>query len=117
MFRCGVITDESDPTFMANKINAAADNGIAGFIFDWYYYNDGPFLERPIDDGFLKATNNARLKFAFMWANHDWEDIHPFHRGEQRRLLYPGRVRPETFDKICDHLIKELFPPPELLAH
>jgi len=44
-----------------------------------------------------------------MWANHDWEDIHPFHRGEPRKLLYPGRVTPEAFSKICDHLIKDYF--------
>ncbi|HZI31316.1 MAG TPA: glycoside hydrolase family 99-like domain-containing protein, partial [Candidatus Binatia bacterium] len=67
--------DESDPTVMANKINAAADHGISAFIFDWYYYNDGPFLNATVDDGFLKATNNNRIKFAFMWANHDWHDI------------------------------------------
>lgn len=29
-----------------------------------------------IDIGFLQATNNHRLKFAFMWANHDWQQ-HP----------------------------------------
>lgn len=102
-------TDESKPEAMAQKIAAAADHGISAFIFDWYHYNDGPFLERPINDGFLKATNNARLQFAFMWANHNWEDIHPAHRGEPRKLLYPGRVTPENFSKICDHLIKDYF--------
>src|ERR1700679_157629 len=65
--------DESDPAVMANKINAAADHGISAFIFDWYYYDDAPFLDRPIDRGFLQATNTTRLKFAFMWANHDWQ--------------------------------------------
>ena len=49
-------TDESDPKVMEQKIAAAADHGIDAFIFDWYYYNDGPFLDRPIDIGFLKAT-------------------------------------------------------------
>ncbi len=77
-------TDESDPQAMAQKIAAAADHGIDAFIFDWYYYNDGPFLDRPIDRGFLKAPNNSRLRFAFMWANHDWEDIHPYRRGAER---------------------------------
>ncbi len=101
--------DESDPAVMANKINAAADHGISAFIFDWYYYNDGPFLDRPIDRGFLQATNNARLKFAFMWANHDWHDMQPYHRGEPAKLLYPGRVTPETFSKICDHVIQDYF--------
>ena len=73
--------DESDPKVMEQKIAAAADHGIDAFIFDWYYYNDGPFLDRPIDIGFLKARNNARLKFAFMWANHDWLEIQPYKRG------------------------------------
>ena len=101
--------DESDPAVMANKINAAADHGISAFIFDWYYYNDGPFLNATIDRGFLQATNNARLKFAFMWANHDWLDIQPYHRGAPPKLLYPGRVTPEMFGKICDLLIKDYF--------
>ena len=47
--------DESDPKVMAQKIAAAADHGIDAFIFDWYYYNDGPFLDRPIDLGFLQG--------------------------------------------------------------
>jgi hypothetical protein len=101
--------DESDPAVMANKINAAANHGINAFIFDWYYYDDGPFLDRPIDRGFLQATNNARLKFAFMWANHDWFEIHPYHRGAPLKTLYPGRVTPESFGKICDHVIKDYF--------
>jgi len=102
-------TDESKPEVMAQKIAAAADHGISAFLFDWYYYNDGPFLDRPIDEGFLRATNSARLKFAFMWANHDWLDIHPYHQGAPRKLLYPGSVTPERFSKIGDHLIQDYF--------
>jgi len=102
-------TDESDPAAMAQKIDAAANNGVDAFIFDWYYYDDGPFLDRPIDRGFLKARNNKRLKFAFMWANHDWLDIHPYRRGAPQKLLYPGRVSPATFEKIGDHLVKDYF--------
>ncbi|MHB8969213.1 MAG: glycosyltransferase WbsX family protein [Pirellulaceae bacterium] len=105
-------TDESDPQVMAQKIDAAADHGIDAFIFDWYYYNDGPFLDRPIDRGFLQAKNNARLKFAFMWANHDWLEIHPYKRGTEQQVLYPGVVTPENFEKICDHVIKSYFPHP-----
>ena len=104
--------DESDPAVMAKKIAAAADHGVDAFIFDWYYYDDGPFLERPIANGFLKAKNNRRMKFAFMWANHDWQEIHPWKRGTPRKLLYPGKVTPESFEKICDHLIKHYFQHP-----
>lgn len=101
--------DESDPAAMAQKIAAAADHGIDAFIFDWYYYNDGPFLERPIDVGFLRATNNARLKFGFMWANHDWIDLHPYRRGAERKVLYPGAVTPAGFERISDHVIRSYF--------
>jgi len=105
--------DESDPKAMAKKIDAAADYGIDAFIFDWYHYDDGPFLDRPINEGFLKAKNNDRIKFAFMWANHDWvKNLFPFKKGDPQEVLYPGRVSPEGFEMICDHLIKDYFQHP-----
>ncbi len=104
--------DESDPKVMAQKIDAAADHGIDAFLFDWYYYDDGPFLDRPIDRGFLQAANHRRMKFAFMWANHDWIDIQPYHRGAPRKVLYHGQVTPNTFSKICDHVIRDYFQHP-----
>lgn len=69
--------DESDPKVMEKKIASAADHGIDCFIFDWYYYDDGPFLERALEQGFMEADNNGRMKFAVMWANHNWNDIFP----------------------------------------
>lgn len=101
-------TDESDAKVMAQKIKAASDAGIDAFIFDWYDY-DGPFLDDALDKGFLHAKNRSRLKFALMWANHDWYDIHPYHRGTPQKLLYPGKVTNESFDRICDRIIKNYF--------
>lgn len=54
---------------------AAADHGLSALTFDWCYSNVGPFWDRPFDRGFLQTANNARLKFAFMWAGHDWLDM------------------------------------------
>ena len=105
-------TDEADPKDMARKIDAAADHGIDAFIFDWYHYNDGPFLQRTIDEGFLKAPNRSRLKFALMWANHDWVELFPATKDGGRPLIYPGAVTPETFDRICDHVIRDYFKQP-----
>ncbi|MCE9590850.1 MAG: glycoside hydrolase family 99-like domain-containing protein [Planctomycetes bacterium] len=104
--------DESDPAAMAKKINAAADHGVDAFIFDWYYYNDGPFIERPLDKTFLNAPNVSRLKFALMWANHDWIDIHPAKARTAAPLLYPGAVTSETFDRITDLVIDRYFKHP-----
>ena len=104
-------TDEADPEAMAKKIAAARSNGIDYFIFDYYHYDDGPFLERGLDEGFLRADNPANLRFALMWANHDWLDIHPCGR-RPRPVLYPGKVSVETFRKVRKMLIKRYFTHP-----
>jgi len=105
-------TDEKDPKVMEQKIKAASDYGIDCFIFDWYMYEDGPFLNRCIDEGFLKAKNVNKIKFAFMWANHDWVEIHPYTLGTKQKLLYPGKVSPERFEEIGDELIATYFKKP-----
>ena len=64
--------DESDPVWMAKQIDLAADNGITGFMFDWYWYEGDQFLEKPLNEAFLNAPNRDRLKFCLMWANHTW---------------------------------------------
>ena len=104
--------DEADPKVMAKKIDAAADNGLTAFIFDWYYYNEGIALERCLHEGFLKATNRSRLKFAIMWANHDYIDLFPAKIGKQKDLWNAGAVTLETFVKATDLMIKDYFSQP-----
>ncbi len=102
---------------MEQKIDAAADHGIDAFIFDWYYYDDGLFLERGIEQGFFGAKNNRRLKFGLMWANHDWINIHPADSAtllseEGPELLYPGTITPETWERMTDYIIETYFKHP-----
>ena len=107
--------DEADPVVMAQKIDAAADHGIDAFIFDWYWYDDGPFLERALEAGFLGAANQQRLKFSLMWANHDWVDIMPAKITAtlaQGRTLYPGAVTRQTWDTVADYIIDRYFSHP-----
>jgi hypothetical protein len=110
-------TDESDPKEMARKIEVAADHGIDAFIFDWYYYDDGLFLERGIEEGFFGAKNNKRIKFGLMWANHDWINIHPADSAtllseKGPELLYPGTITPETWERMTDYIIETYFKHP-----
>jgi hypothetical protein len=105
-------TNEADPAAMAQKIDAAADHSIDAFIFDWYYYNDGPFLNKALDEGYLHAPNRSRVKFALMWANHDWYEIQPASRNTTHPLLFPGAVTPDNFTKITNHVIKDYFSQP-----
>ena len=69
--------DEADPQQMAREIDLAADHGVDAFIFDTYWYEDGPFLDRALREGFLRAANRGRMRFACMWANHAWRNWHP----------------------------------------
>jgi hypothetical protein len=108
-------TNENDPVAMAQKIDAAADNGIDAFIFDWYYYDPGSnllvdqnnnhwdgqkYLSKALEDGFLNATNNSKMKFALMWCNHNLGDG------------VKGAVAPATFDSIMDYVIEKYFKHP-----
>jgi hypothetical protein len=104
--------DESDPAVFERKIKAAADHGLSAFIFDWYWYDDGPFLEAALDKGYLNAKNKDNLKFAIMWANHDWYDIHPAKLSGAPTLQFPGEVTPVTFQKLTDHVISSYFKVP-----
>ena len=61
---------EDNPSVVARKIDAALAAGVNVFIYDWYWYGGRPFLENALNNGFLKAPNNSRMRFYIMWANH-----------------------------------------------
>ena len=82
--------DEADPKVMAKKIEVASSHGIDIFLYDWYYRNNGPFLQRCLDEGFLKAKNKSKMKFAIMWANH-------------------SEITPSIFDSVINVCINKYF--------
>jgi len=103
--------NEADPYVMQMQIDAAADHGVNVFIYDWYWYDGRPFLEQCLNNGYLKAGNNHRVKFYLMWANHDavnlW-DRRIAHRGDGNIIWRAAVDRPE-FDRITDRLIAMYF--------
>jgi hypothetical protein len=106
-------TDESNPEVMKMKIDAASSHGIDAFIYDWYWYDDSLFLGKGLEDGFMKAPNNSKMKFSLMWANHNWIDIFPRKLNDQpSSLLYKGSISAEKFDKMTDYIIQKYFKHP-----
>jgi hypothetical protein len=97
--------DESDPEAAARTISAATSHGIDFFIFDWYYYEDGPFLNGCLDRGFLGAENAADFRFALMWANHPWRNIFPAKRFQEQTVLVEGAMSATGFSLATDHVI------------
>jgi hypothetical protein len=101
--------DEADPAVMAQKIVMAKKHGVDCFLFDWYWYDEGPHLDRCLNEGFLGASNCGDLKFAIMWANHHLVDIHPVSRASSPALLNSGVVNPDTFIRMTDFIIDRYF--------
>ncbi len=102
--------DESKPDVMQKKIAAAADHGLDAFIFDWYWYENSTFLAAALEEGFLKASNNRRLKFALMWANHDWWDLYPqkrarFQTAQPYETQIQGATSLDSFRAMTDYVI------------
>ncbi len=108
--------DESDPAWAAREIDLAADHGITSFIFDWYWHEQGPYLHTALEDGFLRAANRKRMRFALMWANHDWTNIHPAQYLNQPAVLAPGAVTRATWEKLTDHVVEHYFSQPNYLT-
>jgi hypothetical protein len=83
------------------------------FIYDWYWYDRRPFLENCLNDGFLKAANNGRMKFYLMWANHDatytWDIRNSRH---QDGIVWAGAVDRREFEIIGRRLIDKYFKHP-----
>ncbi|HTF30211.1 MAG TPA: glycoside hydrolase family 99-like domain-containing protein [Flavitalea sp.] len=105
--------NEADPKWAAKEIDLAADNNIDCFIYDWYWYsNTGQYLQEGLEQGFLKAPNRNRLKFALMWANHDWLNIHPATYDKSRISLTQGEISKELWDTISTYIVEKYFKEP-----
>ena len=88
--------NEANPDVMQMQIESALSHGVNVFIYDWYWYDERPFLENCLNDGFLKAPNCNKMKFYIMWANHDanytW-DIR--NSGDVHSAIWKGQVSEE----------------------
>ena len=106
--------NEADPYVMEMEINAAADHGVNVFIFDWYWYDGMPFLEGCLNDGYLKARNNSKVKFYLMWANHNvnmgWDKRNAGLPNDA--LLWKGGLDRAEFEVICHRIIEKYFSQP-----
>lgn len=103
--------NEADSRVMEMQIDCAVSHGVNVFIYDWYWYDNRPFLENCLNDGFLKARNNTDMKFMLMWANH-----HATHLWDKRNsdkdldtIIWNGTVSPDVFSNICDRTIEKYF--------
>jgi len=105
---------DNDPKVVEKWIDAATDHGVNVFVYDWYWYEGGPYLESALNDGFLKAPNNEKMKFYIMWANHDVKyNYWNYHRyGDNNSILWNASVDWENYKIIVDRIIRQYFKRP-----
>jgi hypothetical protein len=105
---------DNDPKVAEKWIKAATDHGVNVFVYDWYWYNGGPFLESALNDGFLKAGNNGKMQFYIMWANHDvkynYWNVHRYK--DNTDILWDARVDWKNYQIIVDRVINQYFRQP-----
>ena len=106
--------DESEISVMEKKIETAYKYGINNLIFDWYWYEKGPFLNKPLDNAFLRASNREKIKFSLMWANHDWAEIHPVSKAyhNSQKIQLSGKISKDEFFNAIDYIIANYFTQP-----
>lgn len=107
--------NEADPGVMEMQINEAADHGVNVFIYDWYWFDGRPFLEQCLNNGYLGAENNHRVKFYLMWANHDANHLWNKELSDTEvgnTVIWKGAVGEQVFDEICGRLIEKYFSHP-----
>jgi hypothetical protein len=104
--------DESDPKWTAREIDLAADHGIDVFLYDWYWYSGVKSMEEALEQGFLKASNRGRMKFALMWANHDRRDQFCPEFGKPRTVWLPSRHSPRDLERVADYCAEHYFREP-----
>ena len=103
--------NEADNRIMEMQIDCAVSHGVNVFIYDWYWYDNRPFLENCLNDGFLKARNNKDMKFYLMWANHNATHLWDKRNSDKLpdTVIWSGVVTPEIFENICDRTIEKYF--------
>jgi hypothetical protein len=99
---------------MEKWIDAATEHGINTFIFDWYWFDEGPFLESALNKGFLNSGNRDKMSFFLMWANHDVKQNYwnVYKYKDNDTLLWDGAVDLENFKTITDRVINNYFNQP-----
>ena len=106
--------NEADPEVMKFQIEEATKHGVNVFIYDWYWYDERPFLENCLNDGFLKADNRDKMKFYLMWANHDANNNWNIDLSDDygNTVIWKGSVARHTFETVVNRVVEKYFSQP-----
>jgi hypothetical protein len=101
--------DDADPGWAAREVELAASSGIDVFMIDWYWHEGTLFYHEQLEQGLLKAPNKDKMKFAVMWANHDWTNLYPAPENGEEAIILPQNYSEADMDRLVGYLIDHYF--------
>jgi hypothetical protein len=104
--------NEAQPEWAEREIEAASGHGIDVWMHCWYWQEGTMRCHNQLEDGFLKASNRRQLKFALMWANHDWTNNWPGTSDGQTALMSRQRHSEADMMNAIDYCIAHYFREP-----
>ena len=106
--------NEADPRVMEAQIEQAVKHGVNVFIYDWYWYDNRPFLENCLNDGFLNAENRESMQFYLMWANHDANHCWSIDLSDDfaNTVIWNGAVGRGAFETVVNRVVEKYFKQP-----
>lgn len=104
--------NEATPEGAEREIGAAADFGIDVWMIDWYWFSGAMLLHEQLENGFLKARNRSRLKFAIMWAFSDWTNLFPVRSFNDAAVLLKQETDEADMLRLTDYCIEHYFHQP-----
>ena len=105
--------DGKNPADVAKEIDLAADAGIDVFLYDYYYYGGATILQEALDEGYLRAKNRDRVKFALMWCYHEFDNEFRQMPGAPHERMYSLAKTPYEFAGMVDLCLKRYFVQPQ----
>ncbi len=101
--------DEADPEWADREVGLAADHRVDAWMIDWYWHMGRQFYHEQLEQGFLKAGNRARLRFAIMWANHDWKNVYPARSPDEAAVLLSQLHSLHDFEAVTNYCAEKYF--------
>jgi len=104
--------NEAEPEWAEREIDTAARYGIDVWMHCWYWQEGTMRCHLQLENGFLKARNRQQLRFALMWANHDWSNHWPGTSDGQTAPMSRQRHSEEDMMKVIDYCLEHYFHQP-----
>ena len=107
--------DEADPAWAAKEIDLASSYGVDAWMIDWYWHEGTQFYQEQLEQGLLKAANREKLKFAVMWANHDWKNVYPARSPNAAAVIFPQVHTLADFERVAEYCAEHYWHEPNYL--